>query len=115
MNRFLFENLFGIQGFNIAWYGIIIAFGMLLGVLLASYRAKKYGIKSDLVFDFIILALPFAVIFARAYYVIFKWDYYRTNLSEIVEINKGGLAIYGGVIGGFIAAFIFCYIKKSRY
>ena len=57
MSKYLFENLFGIDGWNIAWYGVIIAVGMVLGVMLAIYRARKQGLKEELIFDFILLAL----------------------------------------------------------
>ena len=66
MNRLAITNLFGIQGLNIAWYGVIIACGLLLGIWLATYRAKKRGWSSDLVLDFILLAVPLAIIGARA-------------------------------------------------
>lgn len=115
MNRFAFENLFGIEGFNIAWYGIIIVSGMILGVILAMHRAKKRNIKADIILDFILLALPFAIICARIYYVIFEWDSYADNLLKILAINQGGLAIYGGVIGGFIAAFVFSKHNKFSF
>ena len=101
MDRFAVVNLFGIQGLNIAWYGVIIASGMMLGILLASLRARKRGWSSDLVLDFILLAVPLAVIGARAYYVAFEWDYFAANPERIIAINTGGLAIYGAVIGGF--------------
>ena len=65
MNRFAIENLFGIQGLNIAWYGVIIAGGLLLGVLLGTLRARKRGWSADVVLDFILLAVPLAVIGAR--------------------------------------------------
>ncbi|MPM39275.1 Prolipoprotein diacylglyceryl transferase [bioreactor metagenome] len=115
MNRFAFENLFGIEGFNIAWYGIIIVSGMILGVILAMHRAKKRNIKADIILDFILLALPFAIVCARIYYVIFEWDSYADNLLKILAINQGGLAIYGGVIGGFIAAFVFSKHNKFPF
>jgi len=112
MSRFIVENLFGIKGFNIAWYGVIISFGMLLGVVLASYRAKSKGYKSDLILDFILIALPVAIICARLYYVVFDWEAYADNPLKIFAIREGGLAIYGGVIGGMIAAIIFSKINK---
>ncbi len=55
MSKYLIENLFGIEGWSIAWYGVIIAVGMVLGVILAIYRARKQGLKDDLIFDFILL------------------------------------------------------------
>ena len=67
MSKYLIENLFGIEGWSIAWYGVIIAVGMVLGVILAIYRARKQGLKDDLIFDFILLALPIAIICARGY------------------------------------------------
>ena len=115
MNRLAVTNLFGIQGLNIAWYGVIIACGLLLGIWLASYRAKKRGWSSDLVLDFILLAVPLAIIGARAYYVAFEWEYFAANPAKIIAINEGGLAIYGGVIGGFLAAFIFSKAAKFPF
>lgn len=107
MKNYALENLFGVKGFNIAWYGIIITFGLILGVALAISTAKRRGYKGDLIIDFILLALPLAILCARAYYVSFKWKSYSSNIWEVFYIWKGGLAIYGGVIGGFIAALLF--------
>ena len=109
------KNLFGIQGLNIAWYGIIIACGLLLGVLLGTARAHRRGLSPDVVLDFILLAVPLAVIGARLYYVAFEWDQYAGNLGKIFAINEGGLAIYGAVIGGFLAAFIFSRAAKFPF
>lgn len=115
MNRFAVQNLFGIQGLNIAWYGVIIASGLILGILLASLRARRRGWSSDLVLDFILLAVPLAIIGARTYYVAFEWDYFAANPAKIIAINQGGLAIYGAVIGGFLAAFIFSRAAKFPF
>ena len=115
MNRFVVESLFGVNGLNITWYGVIIASGMLLGILLASVRAKRRGWKSDLVLDFILLAIPLAVIGARLYYVAFEWEQYAQNLIKVFAINEGGLAIYGAVIGGFLAAFLFTRAAKFPF
>ncbi len=112
MNRFAFENLFGIRGLNIAWYGIIIGCGIILGVLLAGRRAKQRGYRSDVIIDYLFWALPLAIVGARVYYVIFEWKSYAGNIIKIFAVNQGGLAIYGGVIGGMIAAIIFCIINK---
>ncbi|SEW44776.1 prolipoprotein diacylglyceryl transferase [[Clostridium] fimetarium] len=112
MSRFAIENLFGMKGFNIAWYGVIIGLGILLGVVLACYRANKSGYESDLIFDFMIIALPVAIICARLYYVSFEWEAYANNPLKIFAIREGGLAIYGGVIGGFLSAIVFCKINK---
>ncbi len=115
MNRFVVENLFGIQGFNIAWYGVIIASGLLLGILMGAVRARRHGWSADVVLDFILLAVPLAIVGARLYYVAFEWDQYADNLIKIFAINQGGLAIYGAVIGGFLAAFIFSGASKFPF
>lgn len=115
MDRYLIENLFGIEGLNIAWYGVIIAFGMLLGGALAICRCKKTGIDKDHIYNFALILIPVCIVCARAYYVIFEWDNYKDNLLDIFAINQGGLAIYGGVIGGVITAAIYCKVKKVSF
>ena len=115
MDRFAVVNLFGIQGLNIAWYGVIIASGLILGILIGTLRARKRGWSSDLVLDFILLAIPLAIIGARAYYVAFEWDYFAAYPERIIAINQGGLAIYGAVIGGFLAAFLFSKAAKFPF
>ncbi len=115
MDRFAVLNLFGIQGLNIAWYGVIIASGLVLGLILGTLRARRRGWSSDLLLDFILLAVPLAIIGARAYYVAFEWEYFAANPELIIAINTGGLAIYGAVIGGFLAAFIFSKAAKFPF
>lgn len=103
---------FNIFGKDIYWYGIIIAVGLIMGVLIALYEAKRKGYRSELVLDFILLAVPLCIICARLYYVIFQWQNYAGDPIKILYIWEGGLAIYGGVIGGVIAAVIFYYWRR---
>ncbi len=103
-----------IFGFSIAYYGIVIAAGMVLGTLLARAVAKRTGQDPDMYVSFAIMAIIISVICARLYYVAFSWDLYKDNLISILNIRQGGLAIYGGVIGGIISAIIFSAIKKIR-
>lgn len=112
MNRYAVQNLFGIEGFLIAWYGVIIGVGMLLGITLAVYRCRHTGIRKDYIYDFALWLIPISIVCARTYYVIFEWDSYKNDLTGILAIRNGGLAIYGGVIGGALTAVIFCRIKK---
>lgn len=105
-------NVFGI---TIAYYGMIIALGMLLGVSLILHRAKKDGLDPDQCLDICIFTIIFAVIGARIYYVAFAWDYYKDNLLSIFNIRQGGLAIYGGVLAGILTAYIMCRIKKIPF
>lgn len=106
---------FEIFGIEIALYGVVIAIGMLLAIMLAAYVAKKSGQNPELYWDLALVALVFGVLGARIYYVIFSWDSYKNDLLSIFNIREGGLAIYGGIIGGFLAMFIFSRVKKQRY
>lgn len=102
-------------GFEIAFYGMIIALGVLLGFMLASKEGKRLGHPDDLWWDFIIYAIVFSVMSARIYYVVFAWDMYKDNLLEIFNLRHGGLAIYGGAIGGFLTLYVFSRIKKQSF
>lgn len=112
MDRFIVHNLFGIEGFNIAWYGVIIGVGMILATTFAAWRAKKAGYHTDLIIDFVLFAIPISIVCARVYYVIFEWEMYSQDLIKIFAIREGGLAIYGGVLGGIATAVVFCKVNK---
>jgi len=90
------------------WYGILISLGLLLGVLVALKECKRVGFKEDNLLDFLLYAIPSAIVGARAYYVIFSWDYYSKNINEIINIRNGGLAIHGALIAGVIVGVLFC-------
>ena len=92
----------------IYWYGIIISLTVLLCYLLAEVEAGKRGLEKDTMLDLLLRALPVAFIFARLYYVVFRWDYYSAHPSEIIAIWDGGIAIYGGLIGAFLVTYFFC-------
>ena len=109
------QNHITIFGFSIAFYGIIIGIGMLLGITLAARDAEKRGIGEDTIYDFALLGIVFGVIGARLYYVFFRWDNYRGNLLEILNLRAGGLAIYGGVIGGILSLMVYCRRKKRNF
>ncbi len=97
---------------QVRWYGAIIAFGFLLAVLFGGRTAYVWEINLDKMIDVLLFGTVGAIIGARGYYVAFKWDYYSAHLSEIPKIWEGGLAIYGGIIGGLLAAFVVCKIEK---
>lgn len=103
INRIAFE----IGPLTVYWYGIIIGLGVLLGYMLATKEAKRLGLNKDIFADLLLWALPIALISARIYYVIFKWDYYSKNPSEIIAIWEGGIAIHGALIGATITAVVF--------
>ncbi len=106
---------FSVFGFPIAFYGVIIAVGVLAGVLLAAHVAKLEGLDADLIWDFAIYAIIFSIIGARVYYVIFSWDRYRDDLLGIFNLRNGGLAIYGAVIAAFLTLWVYCARKKQSF
>ena len=99
---------------TIYYYGVIIAFGLILAVLYGCRRSREFGIKEDDLVDGVLWVTPFAILCARLYYCIFSWDYYAQNPIEILYIWEGGLAIYGGVLGALMGVLVFCKIKKIK-
>ena len=98
-------------GFDIAYYGMIIGLGILVGILIAALEAKRTKQNPEDYYDLAIYAVIFAIIGARIYYVIFSWDMYKDHLLSIFNIRQGGLAIYGGVIAAVITVFVFANKK----
>ncbi|MCT3283651.1 prolipoprotein diacylglyceryl transferase [Lactiplantibacillus pentosus] len=97
---------------QVHWYGVIIASAVVIAVALAVREGQKRGVRPDDIYDMILWALPFTLIAARTYYVIFQWSYYSQHPSEIIRIWDGGIAIYGGLIGAGIVVVLFC---RSRF
>lgn len=96
-------------------YGMLIAMAIGLGVFLCSRQEKRLGLPKDITVDFALWAVPAAILGARLYYVAFQWDMYRQNPAHILYVWEGGLAIYGGVIGGAAAALVFSRVKKVSF
>lgn len=110
VNRVAFS-LFGIP---VYWYGLLIAVAIILSLFLSSSQADKFGLKSDDILDVYIYLIPMMIVFARLYYVAFEWDYYRADLRRIFNTREGGLAFYGGVIGGALAIILVAKFKKIK-
>ena len=106
---------FTLFGIDIMWYGILIATGMVLAVLIALREAKRLGISEDDILNLAMIAIPSGLIGARAYYVIFNWSYYAGDISEILNFRGGGLAIHGGLIGGILAGLIYVKVKNINF
>lgn len=104
-----------IGNFSIAYYGITIAVGMIAGILIASWMAKRTGQNPDTYFDLALIAIVCSLIGARLYYVAFRWDYYKNDLLRILNVREGGLAIYGGVIAAILTVFVFSKVKKLSF
>ena len=100
---------------TIHWYGAIIAFGFALAVLFGGRKAYVWKMSIDKMIDVLIYGTVAGIIGARLYYVFSQWDYYGRNPGEIIKIWNGGLAIYGGLIGGVAAAVIVCKVRKMNF
>ena len=97
---------------TVHYYGIVIAFGLLLAVLYVCKRSREFGLKEDDILDGVLGITPFAIVCARAYYVAFSWKDYASDPISILYIWEGGIAIYGGVLGAVAGMLIFSKIKK---
>lgn len=103
---------FTVGPFKVRWYGILIALAILVALSLALRQTKKFNINQDNLIDMFLLALPISVIFARLFFVVFKWDMFKNDLLGIFRIWEGGVAIFGAVIGAIISVWIFAKVKK---
>ena len=103
---------FTVFGFEIYFYGVIIAAAFILAALFCARKAAEFGLTSDGLFDLVIWLIPACIIGARLYYVLFKLDYFIANPSKIFSVRDGGLAIYGGIIAGVITGIIWSRRKK---
>ena len=103
---------FSLFGREIYLYGVIVALAFILGILFSGKKAPEFGIASDSFYDMMLWLIPLCILGARLYFVAFQWDYYRLHPKEILAVWEGGLAIYGGIIAGFLVILIFCRVKK---
>jgi phosphatidylglycerol:prolipoprotein diacylglycerol transferase len=106
---------FSIGPLQVHWYGIILGTAALIGLLLAIQEGKRFGINPDFFMDLVLLGVPSAIIGARIYYVAFKWEDYRDNLSEVFKVWHGGIAIYGALIGAILAAIYFTRRRGYKF
>lgn len=110
---------FSIGSFEVQWYGIIIAVGLLLAVLYCFPRMKRFGLDADRASDVVIGGVIGGIIGARLYYVLPKWDEYQQDTFKdtflaVINTRNGGLAIYGGIIGAVIVGLVMCKIRKVK-
>ena len=105
---------FSIGSFEVRFYGIIIALGLVLAAVYALKRKDQFGFCEDDILDGILWIAPFAIVCARLYYCAFSWEEYAANPISVLYIWNGGLAIYGGVLGAALGVIVFCRIKKVK-
>lgn len=107
-------------GNGVYWYGVFIALGLLLGLWFCSKQAAKLRLTEDNVMDAVLWGMPLGVVGARLYYIVFYLDLYKNadgslNFGKMIRIWDGGLAIYGGVIVGFLTVYVVSRLKKFSY
>lgn len=100
---------------DVRWYGVIIAAGIVLAFFVGQREMVKYGLHPDFLTDLLTWAIPLAILGARLYYVLFKWEYYAENPGQILQIWEGGLAIHGALITSFIVAYAFTRKRKESF
>jgi phosphatidylglycerol:prolipoprotein diacylglycerol transferase len=106
---------FSLGPIDVHWYGVIIGAAIALGLYIAIKEATKRGLHNELFTDLMLWAIPIAILSARLYYVLFEWEYYSQNPSQIIAIWNGGLAIHGALIGSIITAYVFSKKKKVSF
>ncbi|MBQ9978322.1 MAG: prolipoprotein diacylglyceryl transferase [Clostridia bacterium] len=102
------------ENFEVMWYGVVIALGMLMAIGYAAFRCKQSGISIDDLTDIAIFTILFGVIGARLYYVAFSPNQFKT-IWDVLNLRSGGLAIYGGIIAGAVTIFVCCLVKKISW
>ncbi|MEF7440674.1 prolipoprotein diacylglyceryl transferase [Paenibacillus lautus] len=97
------------------WYGIILSVAALIGLIVVIQEGKRYQIAPGFFLDMVLVGVPSAIVGARAYYVIFKWEDYRDNFWDVFKIWNGGIAIYGALIGAIIAMIFFFRMRGYNF
>ena len=106
---------FPFLGLDIRWYGVFIATGMVFGIIVANYTCRWRDLDFDTMLNVVLISLPFSIIGARLYYVIFEFNNYRNDFIQIFNIREGGLAIHGGVLFAVISTLIYTKYKKISF
>ena len=106
---------FSILGIDIHWYAILIVIAIVLALIILKINNKKQDVKYEYLLDLSIYLIPMSLICARLYYIAFNLDFYINNPLEILNLKSGGLAIYGGILGGILTIFIYCKKKKINF
>lgn len=106
---------FSLGPIEVRWYGILIVSGIVLAYTIGQKEAVKRGLPEDFLADMLIWAVPIAIICARIYYVVMRWDVYSAEPTHIIRIWEGGIAIHGALIGAFITAYVFSRIKGVSF
>ena len=103
---------FSIGNIDIYWYAILIMLAFIISLIILKMKDGKFNVKFSDLLDLSIYLIPISIISARIYYILFNLEYYSNYPAQIFNLKAGGLAIYGGIIGGLITCYIFCKKRK---
>ncbi len=92
-------------GLLLTWHGVFTALGIAAGVTVSVWVAQKKGFIADDVYSVALIAIPGGIIGARALFVIERWGTFKDDPVQIIRLDEGGIAIYGAIMGGVIAAY----------
>lgn len=109
------RELVNIFGFSIYWYGVVAAIALATVMFFVLKRGPKFGFSQDDLNDYFLFLIPGSIVGARLYYVAFSFANFKSNLWSIIDIRSGGLAFYGGVIGGSLTLYFVCLYKKQSF
>ena len=104
-----------IGGLSIPFYSILMMTAVALGLLLSTREEKRLRLPQDTMLNFALVAVPLGIVCARLYYVLFSWESFKSDPVEILRVWHGGLAIYGAVIGGLLAALLVTRGNLTRF
>ena len=107
--------LFSIGPFVVRLYGVMAALSFLIGLYYLRKHGEKQGLDDDFVFNLFIIALFSVVIGARAVYILANWSYFAQHPELIIRVDRGGLAFHGGLLGGMLSTWLYCYFKKVNW
>ncbi|MBR5501785.1 MAG: prolipoprotein diacylglyceryl transferase [Oscillospiraceae bacterium] len=107
--------MFSIGGFPVYWYGVLIAFGMMLGIWFATKNATRFGLNEDRMMDVILGGAVISVLGGRAFYILFEDTFTIASLKEFFNLRSGGMAFYGALIAAVVGAAVLCRVRKVRF
>lgn len=106
---------FELGPFTVRWYGILIVSGIIVAILMCRRLSAAYGYTLDDITDVALVTVPLGIICARAYYVVFSWDYYSLHPAEIIAVWHGGLAVHGSLLGGMLGLWLVSRHKQQPF
>lgn len=104
-------NLISIGPYDLSWHGLFVVLAVIVGVGWPAYWAKRAGISRDMVYSIAMWAVPGGIVGARLVHVLDDVDFYFNNPGQVFDFWEGGVSIFGAILGGIIAAFLYAKLR----